>query len=117
VIDKQALRILEGKIVWKIYGPVKEGESWRIGTNKEIKDILQGTDVVKFVKSLRLRWCGHGERMRIQRMPKQIVIATMEGTRKTGRPCNRWRDEVEQDLNIMGIKCGQAIFRDCRNGG
>ena len=44
------LRIFEQKIVRKICGPKKEGESWRIRTNKEIKDILQGEDIVKFIK-------------------------------------------------------------------
>jgi hypothetical protein len=36
----------------QIYGPIKEEESWRIRTNKEIQAILQGTDIVKFLKSL-----------------------------------------------------------------
>jgi hypothetical protein len=33
-------------------------------------------------------------------MPKQIATAKMEETRKRGRPCKRWRDEFEADLNI-----------------
>jgi hypothetical protein len=33
-------------------------------------------------------------------MPKQISAAILEGTRKSGRPCKRWRDDVEEDLNI-----------------
>jgi len=52
------LRIFERKIVRRIHEPVKEGESWRIRTNKEIKDTLQGQDIVKFIKSLHLRWYG-----------------------------------------------------------
>jgi hypothetical protein len=36
-----------------------------------------------------------------QQMPKQIAAAMMEVTRKKGRPCKRWRDEVEEDLNVM----------------
>jgi hypothetical protein len=47
-----------------------EGESWRIRTNKEIEDILEGADIVKFIKSLRLRRCGHIERMNNERIPK-----------------------------------------------
>jgi hypothetical protein len=33
---------------------------------------------------------------------KQIATATLEGTTNGGRPCKRWRDKVEQELNIMG---------------
>jgi hypothetical protein len=35
----------------------------------------------------------------------------LEGTRKIGRPCKRGRNEVEENLNIMGIKNGQAMVR------
>jgi len=52
--------------------------------------------------------------MQNQRMPKQIAAATIEGTRKRGRPRKRWKDEVEEDLNIMGIKNGRAAARDRR---
>jgi hypothetical protein len=52
--------------------------------------------------------------MQNQRMPKQIAVATIEGTRKRERPHKRWKDEVEEDLNIMGIKNGCAAARDCR---
>jgi hypothetical protein len=99
-----ALRVSERKIIRKIYGPIKVGDSWRIRTNKEIKYILQGEDIVTFIKSSRIRWYGHVERMQNQKIPKQIVAATIEGKRKRGRPRKRWKDEVEEGLNIMGIK-------------
>jgi hypothetical protein len=35
------------------------------------------------------------ERMQNERMPKEIATATMEGTRRRGRPRNRWRDTAE----------------------
>jgi len=45
-------------------------------------------------------------------MPKQNATVTMEGTR-TGRPCKRWWEEVEEDLPINRIKKnGQAMVRD-----
>jgi len=36
-------------------------------------------------------------------MPKQIATVTMVGTRKRGRLYKRWRDKVEEDLNIIDI--------------
>ena len=61
-----ALRLFE----WKVCGPL-EGELWGIRTNKEM-DILQGADIVKFIKSLRLRWYGRVERMKNRKMPQKL---------------------------------------------
>jgi hypothetical protein len=79
--EMNAFRVLARKTVRKIYGLIKEDESWRIGINKETGDILQGAETV----SLRLRWSRHTERMNNERMPKQIVIVSMVGTRKWER--------------------------------
>jgi hypothetical protein len=49
--DTNVLRIFERKIVRKINGCVR-AECWRLRTNKEIMDILQDSDIVKFAKSL-----------------------------------------------------------------
>jgi hypothetical protein len=87
--EMNAFRIFERKIVRRICGPINEGESWRIRTSKEIEDILEGEDIVKFIKYLRLRWCGHIERMNNERMPIKIMTTKMEGTRKGGRPRKR----------------------------
>jgi hypothetical protein len=40
------------------------------------------TDIVKFIKSSTIRWYGHVERMKNQRMPKQIAADTTEGKGK-----------------------------------
>jgi hypothetical protein len=53
--EMNALRIFERKIVRRICGSINEGESWRVRTNKEIEDILEGADIVKLIKSLRFR--------------------------------------------------------------
>jgi hypothetical protein len=73
---------------------------------------LQGADIVKFITSSRIRWYGHDERMKNQRIPKQIAVAKREGTRKRGRPRKRWKDEAEENMNIMGVKNGRAVARD-----
>ena len=57
---------------------MKEGDRWGI-TDREIKDILQGVDIVKCVNCLRLRWYGRVERTQNQRILKQIATDTLEG--------------------------------------
>jgi hypothetical protein len=37
-------------------------------------------------------------------MPKKIGTLTMDGKRKTDRPCKRWWDGVEVHLNIKEKK-------------
>jgi hypothetical protein len=55
--EMNALRIFERKIVRRIYGPINEGESWRIRTNKETEDILEGADIIKFIISqIKMVW-------------------------------------------------------------
>jgi hypothetical protein len=61
--DENALRILERKVIRKIYGSVCEDGVWRIRSNSEINSLLQGEDIVRHAKTLRLSWLGHVERM------------------------------------------------------
>jgi hypothetical protein len=49
-------------------------------------------------------------------MLKKIARDTLEGIRKKGRPYKRWREGIEEDLNMMGIKNRQAMVRDSREG-
>jgi len=44
----------------------------KLGTNREMKNVLKAEDIVKFIKSLQLRMCGDVGRMQNQRTPKQI---------------------------------------------
>jgi hypothetical protein len=50
-------------ILRKIYGPVHEGDTWRIRCNRELNRFIEGEDNVKFIKAHRIRWLGHGKRM------------------------------------------------------
>jgi hypothetical protein len=71
------LKIFERKTVTKLHEPVKEGEPWRIRTNKGIKDIVQGQEIVICTKSLHLRWYSQVERMQKQDTPKQNAAGSM----------------------------------------
>ena len=55
--------------------------------------------------------------MQHQGIPKQFPTATIEGTRERGRPRERWPEEVEDGLNVMGVKHRRAMARDRRELG
>jgi hypothetical protein len=67
------MRMFERKIIRKIYGSVMENNIWRIRYNEEINTLLKGEDIVRFVKSQRIRWLGHVERMEDNAMPKRML--------------------------------------------
>jgi hypothetical protein len=42
--------------------------------------------------------------MEENRMPKKIFTQKLEGTRRRGRPRKGWREEVERDLQMLGVR-------------
>ena len=44
------------------------------------------------------------EGMEEDRLPKKIFTRELEGTRRRGRPRKRWKEEVERDLQVLGVK-------------
>ena len=46
------------------------------------------------------------------RMPKKIFTRELEGTRKRGRPRKRWKEEVERDLQVLGVRRWRELVAD-----
>jgi hypothetical protein len=97
-------RTIERKILRKIYGPVQEGDTWRIRYNEELNIFIKGEDIVKFIKVQRIRWLGHVKRMEAGALPRRMMEGRLFTGRRKGRPCLRWIDNVVADLRAMRIK-------------
>jgi hypothetical protein len=63
-------------------------------------------------KGQRISWLGHLERMEEDRMPKKIFIQELEGTRQMGRPRKGWKEEVERDLQVQGVRRWRELVTD-----
>jgi len=110
--EEQALLIFERKIFRRIYGPKYEDGEWKNGTNRELEELSKGENIVKWIKGQRISWLGHLERMEEDRMPKKIFMQELEGTRRRGRPRKGWREEVERDLQVLGVRRWRELVID-----
>ena len=72
----------------------------------------KGENIVKWINRQRISWLGHLERMEKDRMPKKIFIQELEGTRRRGRPRKRWKEEVERDLEVLGVRRWRELVAD-----
>jgi len=45
-------------------------------------------------------------------MPKKIFTQELEGTRQRGRPRKGWKEEVERDLQVLGVRRWRELVRD-----
>jgi len=77
----------------------------------------KGENIVKWIKGQRISWLGHLERMEEDRIPKMIFTQELEVTRRRGRPRKRRKEEVERDLQVLGVadrKKWKDIFRQAK---
>ena len=103
--EEQYLRIFERRILRKIFGPVQNADgSWRIRMNYELNELIENANIVRFIKSTRTAWLGHVMRMNDNRTPKRILEWKPIGTRIRARPRKRWIVDIEEDMQIMGIR-------------
>jgi len=96
--DENNLRIFERQILREIFGPVNIDSVWRIRNNTEIDNLIEGADIVRFIRAQRIKWLGHIERMDQARPARKLLDWKPMGTRPVGKPRQRWQEEVMEDL-------------------
>jgi hypothetical protein len=104
-------------VLRRIFGPKRDevtGE-WRILRNEELHNLYSSPDIIRKVKSRRIRWAGHVARMGVDRKLYKVLVRKPEGKRPLGRPRRRWEDGIRLDLREIGL--GMWIGFDCLRTG
>jgi hypothetical protein len=97
----------------KIFGPVQnEDGSWRITMNHELNKRIENADIVKFIKSRRIAWLGHVMWMDDKRTPKRVLEWKPIGRRIRGRPRKRWTEDIEENIQRMGIRGCRKLCKE-----
>jgi hypothetical protein len=70
-------------------------------------DISSHPDIIRQVKSRRMRWAGHVASMGEERKVYEVLVGKPERKRPLGRPRRRWEHGIRMDLREMGLGvCG-----------
>ncbi|KAJ4450565.1 hypothetical protein ANN_01992 [Periplaneta americana] len=102
--EEQRLRVFENKVLRKIFGAKRDevtGE-WRKLHNAELHALYSSPDIIRNIKSIRLRWAGHVARMGESRNAYSVLVGRPAGKRPLGRPRRRWEDNIKMDLREVG---------------
>jgi hypothetical protein len=81
----------------------EEDGSWRKLNNDEFHSLYSSPNIVRVIKSRRMRWEGHVARMGEWRGIYRVLVGRAEGKRPLGRPRRRWEDNIKMDLREIGI--------------
>ena len=104
--EERKLRVFDNMVLRRIFGPRRDevtGE-WRSLHNEELSDLYSSPNIVRVIKSRRMRWAGHVARMGEERGAYRVLVRKPEGKRPLGRPRRRWVDNIRMDLQEVG--CG-----------
>ena len=71
-------------------------------------------NIVREIKSRRIRWAGHVARMGERRGVYRVLVGQPEGNRPHERPRRRWEDNIKMDLQEVG--CGGMDWIELAQG-
>ena len=66
-------------------------------------------NIIRNLKSRRLRWAGHAARIELAKNAYRILMGKPEGKRSLGRPRRRREDNIKMDLREVGCDAGDWI--------
>ncbi|KAJ4439206.1 hypothetical protein ANN_07325 [Periplaneta americana] len=103
--EEQRLRVFENKVLRKIFGAKRDEvtREWRKLHNAELHALYSSPDIIRNIKSRRLRWAGHVARMGEPRNAYRVLVEIREGKRPLGKLRCRWEDNIKIEFEGVGI--------------
>jgi hypothetical protein len=117
--EERRLRVFENRVLRRVFGPKRDevtGE-WRKLRKEELRDLYSLPNIVRVVKSRRMKWAGHVVRMGEERGVHRVLVEKPEGKRPLERPRRRREDNIKMDLKREGVETGWSWPRIGTGGG
>jgi hypothetical protein len=97
--EKHRLRVFENRVLRRISGPKRDEVT---GGWRKLHNLYSSPNIIRMIKSMRMRWAGHVARMEKNRNACRILVGKPEGKRPLGRPRRRKVDNIKVDLREIG---------------
>jgi hypothetical protein len=80
--------VFENRVLRRIFGPKRDEVTgdWRKLHNEELHNVYSSPNIIRMIKSRRVRGAGHVARMEDKRNAYIILVVKPEGKRPLGRP-------------------------------
>jgi hypothetical protein len=117
--EEHRLKVYENRVLRRIFGPKRDGVTgeWTKLDNEELNDLYSSSNIIRLIKSIRIRWAGQVARMGERTCAYRILVVKPEGNIPLGRPRRRWEDNIKMDIQEVGcgsidwIKLAQDRYR------
>jgi hypothetical protein len=92
-------------VLRRIFGLKREKDgSWRKLHNDELHSLYSSPNIVRVVKSRRMRWAEHVARMGRGEVFTEFLVGRPKGKKRPlGGPKRRWEDYIKMDVREIGI--------------
>jgi hypothetical protein len=88
------------------FGPKRDDVTeWRKLRNEELHNLYSSPNIIRQIKSKRMRWAGHVARMGKDGTVHKILVGKPEEKRRHGRPRHRWEDWIRMYRRKIGGGC------------
>jgi hypothetical protein len=102
--EEHRLRVFENRVLRRIFGPKGEEDgSWRKLHNDELHNLYCSPNIVRVIKSRRMRWAGHVALMGEWRGVYRVLLGRPDIERPLRKPRHSREDNIKLDLREMGI--------------
>ena len=98
------MRVFENRVLRRIFGPKRDevtGE-WRRPYQEELYDLYSSRNIIRAIKSRRMRWAGLVACMGNRRGAYGVLVGRREGKRPLARPGRRWEHNIKIDVQEVG---------------
>jgi hypothetical protein len=103
--EEHRMMEFENRVLRRIFGPKRDevtGERRKLH-NEELHNLYLSPDIIRQIKSRRMRWAGHVARMGEERKVNKVLVGKLEGKGPLGIPRRRWEDGIRMDLREIGL--------------